>query len=407
MAALQRGSRTLLHSPKLVTELLSLPHGGYKAPCPICQGGGRITVPRPPPPPHLCPPPLLQVQHKLGKDTPLPNLLSVHVGTAVGLRTGRANLLTGERSCHPRVVLCVRGAKRHTARTVQRTARRAGRGDKAGEPALAQEEYSGRQGEGGGAGEGGDAYAPPEYYWGEELSLPLSDASAVLHVCVYDGTAASTLLGQWMTTLKWLVLDPSNCEHSALHVERVGEVAGWFVLSDEKWGRLGGCGEIYLRLSWTHSPGLAPPSPPRLTALEQLSLNSAETTLRLGNPAGVQAVLTHAPFLLDVRRITIRDVEFFVKDLFMGRRGQVPGQGASGGRDGPRMGEGSCAITPFMHTLPPSIYTPYSFYAHPIRTTHSPEPEPPFPSSSPCPPGGRSQVQTSLALHPLAGGGRA
>jgi hypothetical protein len=126
-----------------------------------------------------------------------------------------------------------------------------------------------------------------------------------------------------MTTLKWLVLDPSNCEHSALHCERVGEVAGWFVLSDAKWGGLGQCGEIYLKLSWAHVPDLAPPPPPRLTALEQLSLNSAESALRLGNPAGVQAVLTHTPFLLDVRRITIRDVEFFVKDLFMGRRGQV------------------------------------------------------------------------------------
>ena len=29
------------------------------------------------------------------------------------------------------------------------------------------------------------------------------------------------------------------------------------------------------------------------------------------------------PIFLQVRRITIRDVEFFVKDLFMGRRGQV------------------------------------------------------------------------------------
>jgi hypothetical protein len=187
------------------------------------------------------------------------------------------------------------------------------------------EESIGRQGEpagASGAGEGGE-YAPPEYYWGEELSVPLIDASAVIHLCVYDGTAAPTLLGQWMTTLKWLVLDPSNCEHSALHVDRIGHVSGWFVLSDSKWGGLGQCGEIYLRLSWSYRPGLALPPPPRLTALEQLSLNSAETTLRLGNPAGVQAVLTHLPFLLDVRRVTIRDVEFFVKDLFMGRRGQV------------------------------------------------------------------------------------
>ncbi|EOD40362.1 hypothetical protein EMIHUDRAFT_439663 [Emiliania huxleyi CCMP1516] len=126
-----------------------------------------------------------------------------------------------------------------------------------------------------------------------------------------------------MTTLKWLVLDPYNSEHSSLHVGRDGVASGWFVLSDQSWRGLGKCGEIHLRLAWRHAHGAEPPPSHRQTALEQLSMNSTESALRLGNPAGVQAMLSSLPYLLHVRRITLREVEFFVKDLFMGHKGQA------------------------------------------------------------------------------------
>ena len=266
----------------------------------------------------------IQVRTKLGAGAPSPNSLSVRVGTAVGLPTGRANILTGERSCRPRVVLSVRGTKLQTKRTAE-----SGGGGKGGVNPSATALGDGTAMAAAAARTGSclateGSYSYPAYFWGEDLELAISDPSAVLHICVYDGAnTAPTLLGQWMTTLKWLVLDPSNCEHSALHVGRDGAVSGWFVLSDAKWGGLGSCGEVHLRLHWRHAVGLEAPTPLPLTALEQLSMNSAETALRLGNPAGVQSLLSGLPFLLDVKRIAIRDVEFFVKDLFMGRRGQV------------------------------------------------------------------------------------
>ena len=49
-----------------------------------------------------------QVRAKIGSSRPMPNLLQLYVGSAVGLRTSSANLLTGEKTCKPRLVLRVR-----------------------------------------------------------------------------------------------------------------------------------------------------------------------------------------------------------------------------------------------------------------------------------------------------------
>ena len=68
---------------------------------------------------------------------------------------------------------------------------------------------------------------------------------------------------------------------------------------------------------------------PRLTALEQLTHNSAESSLRLGNPRGAQRYLARLPYLLDVQRVTVRQTSFFVKDLFMGHNGQAEAAAAA------------------------------------------------------------------------------
>ena len=140
------------------------------------------------------------VRRKLRRGAPMPNMLRVGVGSAVGLNGGSLNLLTGERAIRPRVVLHVREHRLSTGTAARDTTPGA---------------------------------APNAYSWGEELALPIDDPSAVLHVCVYDDTpGGESLLGQWVMTLKWLVIEPSWCEHSSLHVAADGAVRGWFVLSD-------------------------------------------------------------------------------------------------------------------------------------------------------------------------------
>ena len=250
------------------------------------------------------------VRRKLRRGAPMPNMLRVGVGSAVGLNGGSLNLLTGERAIRPRVVLHVREHRLSTGTAARDTTPGA---------------------------------APNAYSWGEELALPIDDPSAVLHVCVYDDTpGGESLLGQWVMTLKWLVIEPSWCEHSSLHVAADGAVRGWFVLSDgasasasatplldtpRRLG-VGECGELELTLRWSHEPDVVVPRP-RLTALEQLTHNSAESSLRLGNPRGAQRYLARLPYLLDVQRVTVRQTSFFVKDLFMGHNGQAEAAAAA------------------------------------------------------------------------------
>ena len=276
----------------------------------------------------------------------MPNTLRVHVASAVGLKQGSVNLLTGELGCQPRVVLRARHLKEQT-RTLRRS------------PGASRD------------GNGGEQVGPhikgAQWVWAEDLVMSLSDPSTVLHVSVYDdsgraGASNGVLLGQWVMTLKWLAMDPTYCEHSSLHVEADGSVRGWFVLEDSKRAGRGECGELLMHLKWSYepeqdpehderqarqarqggddsltTPHMPPPPPPPphmpsprtppprapFTALEQLTQNSVESQLRLGSPRRAQLYLSALPYLLDVHRVTIRDIHFFVKDLFMGLRGQV------------------------------------------------------------------------------------
>jgi len=295
------------------------------------------------------------VRATLPRGAPLPNTLRVHVASAVGLKQGSVNLLTGELGCQPRVVLRARHLKEQT-RTLRHS------------PSHSRDGNGGEQ--------AGAHIKGAQWVWAEDLVMSLSDPSTVLHVSVYDdsgraGASNGVLLGQWVMTLKWLAMDPTYCEHSSLHVEADGSVRGWFVLEDSKRAGRGECGELLMHLKWSYEPeqdperdkrqarqagddGLTttlmppppppppppplpppPPPPPHMpsprtppprapfTALEQLTQNSVESQLRLGSPRRAERYLSALPYLLDVHRVTIRDIHFFVKDLFMGLRGQV------------------------------------------------------------------------------------
>ena len=60
-----------------------------------------------------------------------------------------------------------------------------------------------------------------------------------------------------------------------------------------------------------------------LPSLEQLQQNSDETNLRLGCVPHALTMLRTFPLLFEARRFVVSDVQFFLKDLFMGARGEA------------------------------------------------------------------------------------
>ena len=61
-----------------------------------------------------------------------------------------------------------------------------------------------------------------------------------------------------------------------------------------------------------------------------MKINSAETQLRLGDKNEVQAMLESFPILFNCRRLTFRNVNFYLKDLFMGIKGEAERKGIDG-----------------------------------------------------------------------------
>jgi hypothetical protein len=64
--------------------------------------------------------------------------------------------------------------------------------------------------------------------------------------------------------------------------------------------------------------------------MQQMTQNSNESTLRIGNTAAVRTMLTAFPLLLNARRVTIRHAKLFLKDLFAGHK-QLHGLGRDDG----------------------------------------------------------------------------
>lgn len=49
--------------------------------------------------------------------------------------------------------------------------------------------------------------------------------------------------------------------------------------------------------------------------------------MRMGDMARVKFWLNHEPFLYDIRRVTVRDIKFYVQDLFRGYVGRAEKKG--------------------------------------------------------------------------------
>mmetsp|Transcript_9694 Transcript_9694/g.21072 ORF Transcript_9694/g.21072 Transcript_9694/m.21072 type:complete len:547 (+) Transcript_9694:57-1697(+) len=164
--------------------------------------------------------------------------------------------------------------------------------------------------------------------WKEKFVFPVTDASTVLHISVSDEDLTSKdFLGQWIMTLKYLVVDPSYCWHNPDSFEvdhEAHSIKGWFPLMDKKWKRRGECGEIEMLIRWYHDPefdtGRAEAA---RTAMSSLDQNSKETNLRLGSRERVTDMLNHVPVLFNMHRVTIRKVSFFLQDLFRGNVGHA------------------------------------------------------------------------------------
>jgi len=169
----------------------------------------------------------------------------------------------------------------------------------------------------------------------ESFNIRASDPSTVIHVSVVDeGGLASDdrIIGQWVMTLKWFYLSPFFNHHNCMEVDekQVDEngdnigyiIKGWFPLLDDKLD-VGKNGEIELWMNWTYVPEDIPWKPKKLTALQQLTENSGETTLRLGHVPNVMRMLRRFPILLNVERIVIRDIKFYLRDLFGGEAKDV------------------------------------------------------------------------------------
>ena len=119
----------------------------------------------------------------------------------------------------------------------------------------------------------------------------------------------------------------------------VYQVEGWFTLMDRNMLSHGATGSVHLKMSWIYDPKMDHLSPEfdsldeqdkkeveeklplPLTAMQQLQMNSNETSLKLGNPLLVSHMLHCFPVLFIVKRVTIRNINFFLGDLFSGYDG--------------------------------------------------------------------------------------
>ena len=114
------------------------------------------------------------------------------------------------------------------------------------------------------------------------------------------------------------------------------QVEGWFTLMDKSMLRHGQIGSVHLRMSWLYDPAMDKGhelfneeehgdsharSKKTGTALEQLQMNSNETMLKLGNLLLVSNMIDTFPVLFTAKRITIRNINFFLGDLFRGYEG--------------------------------------------------------------------------------------
>ena len=175
------------------------------------------------------------------------------------------------------------------------------------------------------------------------------DPSAVLHVGLYDAgrglSSRASLVAQWLTTAKMLILDPTNiyCDPASLVISRGitgdGLPRSFDLEADVRLRdrRFAGCvgpfdereATASLRVSYCRDPeGVTAEQLLALrpsTALEQLRQNSEETGRKLGNQSNVERMLRDFPLLFDVRDVELTSLNMYLKDLFTGYRGAKSG----------------------------------------------------------------------------------
>ena len=164
-------------------------------------------------------------------------------------------------------------------------------------------------------------------------------------------------MGQWTTTAKWLALDPTYADGGLGVAADGGDVndglgwAGWVPLRDGKWRPFDAPGApntsdlrgapapgypaVQLRLRWYRDDGddAGASETAGLTALEKLQLDSNETNQRVGAHDAVRGMLATFPFFLQIRAFQISSVTFYVRDLFLGNKGNL--ERVRDAKDGP------------------------------------------------------------------------
>lgn len=217
-------------------------------------------------------------------------------------------------------------------------------------------------------------HSSPVFAYKPDEPIFVTDPSSVINVTVFEESyLGDSIVGQWATSLKRLILDVEQADGGRDLVKIVEEDAlewrGWLPLRDAKWRTFRhvhkyatpkhsgqdvnfaddsmtavsldanehdahydprdspapGYPAVLVRLRWETDPSLAEDfdETRALTALEQMTYNSAETMMRCGNQDILRGMLASFPLWFDVRRgfRIYGTATAHVRDLFLGTQG--------------------------------------------------------------------------------------
>lgn len=157
--------------------------------------------------------------------------------------------------------------------------------------------------------------------WDRTITFPVDDVSAVLELRVLDKDVMTTddVIGTWVMPLKRLCIN-----HRDAHAK------GWFPLQNKKGLDDGKSGHIFLEVHWRHMvakdkswKNAVPKRARQQTPLDQLTHNSRETSLRIGNSIIARRWLKLYPIQFDWELFILRHAHVYITDLFRGRKGST------------------------------------------------------------------------------------
>ena len=86
---------------------------------------------------------------------------------------------------------------------------------------------------------------------------------------------------------------------------------GWFPLHNKHWRNNHKCGEIEMEIQWRYVPGYDTDwEPPKMGAMSQIKMNSAETNLRMGDLMKVNGFSYHNGYIIMVMMMIYIDVYY-------------------------------------------------------------------------------------------------